>query len=530
MILGPILMGMLTFLFTKKKHTKILIPFQVLMLGASCFLFYEVRQQGTYSVRLGGWEEGVAISLVADPLSTLMMLLLTTIFLALVLFGYKEEYFNPQFGFLFFTLEGLLAGIFLSGDLFNLFIFLEVSTVVVSILIMFSKDKQAIYDGLIYLLVNVVGATFFLFGIGYLYKIFGILDFRLITSQMHLLEEPRIVILPYAFILTMLSLKTALMPLFSWLPKAHGTPSAPSVVSAILSGIYIKSGIYLFLRMSEMFQGAINIRGFFFVIAFLTAVIGFILALSQEDVKLILAYSTVSQVGVIMMGINMGSEVAYFGGIYHIINHALFKVTLFLAIGLITEVYGTRKLNEIRGVYKKMPSIAIASIFAILGIVGAPFFNGSISKYLIAYGSEDSWVQMGLNIANFGTILCFVRFSTLFFSKSTVEGVIDTPIIQAKNKAVLLGLGSLCLTSGIFGTQFISFFLGYQVNISLSGYLQKTFMFFLLWILAIGVYHFYLKQSTLHRKMRELEMSFNAICMAMTTYFLFLVIYLVAVT
>ncbi len=148
----------------------------------------------------------------------------------------NEDYVEPQFYFLFLVLQGLMMGLFLTSDLFNVFVFLEVSTVVVSILIMYNKDKQTIYDGMIYFFVNVIGSSFLLFVIGMLYRTFSLLDMRAITEAMSLLNSPRAIILPMSLMMVTVSLKTAVTPLFSWLLKAHGTPSAPPVVSAVLSG------------------------------------------------------------------------------------------------------------------------------------------------------------------------------------------------------------------------------------------------------------------------------------------------------
>lgn len=232
-------------------------------------------------------------------------------YIAFLIYTMNEDYAEPQFYFLFFSFTRAYDGIILTSDLFNIFVFLEVSTVVVSILIMYNKDKQAFYDGMIYFFVNVIGSSFLLFGIGMLYRTFGLLDMCAITEAMSLLNSPRAINLPMSLMMVTVSLKTAVTPLFSWLPKAHGTPSAPPVVSAVLSGLYIKSGVYLFIRFTNMFSSMVDVSQFFFWIGFVTAVVGFVMALGQSDIKLILAYHTVSQVGLIMIGLNLGTAIAF---------------------------------------------------------------------------------------------------------------------------------------------------------------------------------------------------------------------------
>ena len=522
MVLTPVLAGIITFVFFKKHSRRFLIVFQIFMIISAYNILHKVKSEGSYLINLGGWPDGIAITLLADRVSSAMLLMVSIIYLALLFFGNNKKYFTPQFGFLFMTLQGLMMGLFLSSDLFNIFVFVEISTVIVSILIMFNKEKQSIYDGMIYLLVNVVGATFFLFGIGFIYKNFGVLDIRTVSSAVLALEDKNAVILPYAFMMSTLSLKTALMPLFSWLPKAHGTPSAPTVVSAILSGLYIKSGIYIFIRLQEMFYPIIDMKIEFFIVGLLTAVVGFVLALSQRDIKLILAYSTVSQIGVIMMALNIGQEAAYWGGIYHIFNHALFKSTLFLTAGIIIEDYGTRDVYTIRGVFQRMPLTAFTMIFAVLGITGAPLFNGSISKYLISNGTEQLWVTIALTVVNMGTIITFVKFSSILFGKDSREKASDNLFCNV----VVVIMGVLCLLSGVFGKQLIHFLFGYSANIKLVSYMVKSISFVIMLLLGIVLYHGVIKRTKLLYKIAAIELSFNGICTAITMYFIGMIIYL----
>ena len=273
---------------------------------------------------------------------------------------------NNLFLFLFLILQGLINGIFLSTDLFNLYVLIEVSTIIVSILIMFKKDSQSIYDGIMYLLINIVAMTFFLLGVGYMYKILGSLDMAIIINNMNYITSTNSLILPYCLIITAVGLKSAIMPLFSWLPRAHGTHSSPSIVSAILSGLYVKCGVYLFIRIQYLFSPVFDTDNAFLIMGFLTAIVGFIFALSQTDIKLILSYHTISQIGLIIFGISLNHSYSYWGSIYHIINHAIFKSALFLTAGIIIEEYGTRDLREIKGVYKRMPFVSIFTFMAIL--------------------------------------------------------------------------------------------------------------------------------------------------------------------
>ncbi|MFZ7131747.1 MAG: complex I subunit 5 family protein [Eubacteriales bacterium] len=521
-ILLPIIIGIAVLLISRRIAKPVIFLLQIMMVTISLSNFLYVKANGEAIQNIGGWPDFVGISLRADLFAAVMVLLTTFLFTCMMVFSVDKDYSDNLFLSLFIILEGLMNGIFLSNDLFNLFILLEVSTVVISILIMFKRDSRSIYDGMLYLLINVVAMSFFLMGIGILYKNLGIFDLHGIQSAMKGLENADSIILPYAFIITSVSLKTALMPLFSWLPKAHGTPSAPSVVSAILSGLYVKSGVYLFIRMQTAFSSQIDTVDLFLILGFFTATVGFVLAIAQKDIKLILAYHTVSQIGLIMMAIHMGNHQAYIGGIYHIINHAFFKSTLFLTAGMIIDRYKTRDVYKIRGVFKNMPLVSIASIFAIMGITGAPFFNGSISKYWIAYGAKDSLIELGLIFINIGTLLSFIKYSQMFFGNHSINKAKEDPY---ENTAVMV-MGGLCFVGGIFGSEFISFLFNMELSFAFMSYVEKMLAFIGSLIVGIIIYYVWLRKVNFRDTFNKLELSFNSMCLAITLFFSITLIYL----
>lgn len=523
LVLTPIIMGVIAMIFNHKMMKPIIYLFQILYTGFAFYIFLLIKNNGPMLLNFGGYTDHLALSLYADPLSIFMVLMTAVFYIPFLFYTTNEDYAESKFYFLFLVLQGLMMGLFLTSDLFNIFVFLEVSTVVVSILIMYNKDKQAIYDGMIYFFVNVIGSSFLLFGIGMLYRTFGLLDMRAVTEAMSHLESPRAIILPMGLMMVTVSLKTAVTPLFSWLPKAHGTPSAPPVVSAVLSGLYIKSGVYLFIRFTNMYAPAIDVSQFFFWIGFVTALVGFVMALGQSDIKLILAYHTVSQVGLIMMGINMGSEIAFWGSVYHIFSHAIFKSTLFLTAGLIYSEYGTRNVYQIRGLFKRMPWVGAATAFAILGITGAPFFNGSISKYMIAHGTSDPLVTILLNVINLGTIMSFVKYATVFFGNSPKEGRAESDK-YAVGASLFMGVTSLL--TGIFGVQLTQYFFNFELVVNVGEYIEKGLMYAVMIGIGIIFYQRFIKHGGIIAKIGHLELTFNGIITSMVGYLIVVVLYL----
>jgi multicomponent Na+:H+ antiporter subunit D len=509
----PIVIACFFYIFPFEKTGKYLaIAAQVVLTCGSLYLFYLCRQNEVISA-IGNYGGIMGITMRADTLSSVFVVLVSFLFLAASVYGLHEEA-SKLFWFFMFIWQGLLNGIFLTRDLFNIFVLAEVATVVVSVMMMYNRNKRSQYDGMLYLMVNTVAIQFYLFGIGYLYKITGAMDMCAVTSSIEGLSKSSL-LLPFALIMTAVSLKCALIPLYSWLPRAHGSPGAPSIVSAILSGLHVKSGIYLFIRFQSVFS-VLDMSPFFLALGAVTAIIGFVLALSQTDIKLILAYSTISQIGLIMVGLNLSDSYAYTGSVYHIINHALFKSALFLCAGIISQAYKTRSLGSIRGVMRRMPAVGAATVMAILGITGTPFFNGSISKYFIMSGA-DIPTSAALILINLGTIMIFIRYSAILFGRADSE--IDAVKIGAGKQAVISVLGLLCLTGGIFGEQFIQLLFNASVSVDAAGYFQKIVFFSFSCAAGYFTVKYFVNKSPIFTRLKRLDIGFKGICALMGGFF-----------
>ena len=509
----PTVIAVFLYIFPFEKAGKLMaIAAQAALTYFSSYLFLQSNHEEIVSV-VGNFYSVMGIILKVDTLSSVFLTLTSFIFLIVALYTLNGST-SRLFLLLLFIWQGMLNGIFLTRDLFNLFVLLEVKTVVAAVLIMYYRGNRSVYDGMLYLMLNTVAILFYLFGVGYIYKLTGVLDMDAAARIMRYMDSSSL-LLPYALIMMPISLKCALVPLFSWLPKAHGTPGAPTVVSAILSGLHIKAGIYLFIRLQAFFE-VIDGSWFFLTIGIITGIAGFMMALAQTDIKLILAYSTISQMGMIMIGLNLGDAYSYTGSIYHVINHALFKTALFLCAGIISHAYGTRDLNKIRGVFRQMPFAGIATIMAVLGITGTPLFNGSISKYFIVSGAD--WLVSGAVIfINLGTITTFIKYSSMLFGHS--EGRQDFEKTDKCKQAVVFILGAICFAGGIFGEEFIKFLFDVSVGVDAAGYLEKTFLFAGSVIAGFLIFKFYVKKSRLLAWIKDFEIGFRGICILMGAFF-----------
>ncbi len=516
LIFIPIPIALLTYLLNTKITRLIAGVLQLIVFVISLYIFIEVRESAQNIVFFTGSVASLGIHLIANNLSSLFVLLSAFIFTLSFLYTLTRETTHGLFVFLLFSLQALIFTAFLSDDIFNIYLVLEISSILCSMLILYNRTNRSLYDGLVYLLTNMVGMLFFLMGIGYMYKIFGVLSLSKLVPIIASVENPKIIALPYAFLFTGIALKCAFLPLYSWLPKAHGTPGAPAVVSAILSGVYVKCGLYLFMRMRELFLPVIDTDIFFLVVGFATGIIGIIFALLQTDIKLILAYHTISQMGLILIGLSLGNNYALSGAILHIVNHAFFKSLLFLCAGILIKHYGTRNVYAIRGVLKKMPVLGIALIAGILGITGAPFFNGSISKYFIQAEETQIVQQVLIILINLGTSLSFVKFGSMLFGacNEVTRSEKDTPSAIA-----LLLLAACCLFSGIFGEEFMSLILGYSYTIETYGYVSKSIIWLLSIFIAIIIYKTVIVKSTFFHKAHSGELEFGTMNLLIVVFF-----------
>lgn len=282
----------------------------------------------------------------------------------------------------------------------------------------------------------------------------------------------------------------------------------------------------MFIRFTEMFSPVIQADEVFFVIGLITAIFGFFMALGQNDIKMILAYSTVSQVGLIVVGLSMDSEMAYWGALFHVVSHALFKSTLFLAAGQVYHQYETRDIRQIRGVLRSMPLTGLAILFGILGVTGAPMFNGSISKYMISYGSDLPFVQFALNLINLGTITYFLKFATILTGKDTRAEEEKPPKEDFLSEIQVFLLGLFILLTGVYGQAGMDILFGYEVTIFTGEYWEKTFVFLLMIVAGTGFYNGVIKHGGILDRVSHIELTFNAIITSMTGFFIFLATYL----
>ncbi len=376
-------------------------------------LLWQVLASGPISYHMGGWEPPWGIEYRVDLLNAFVLMLIAVIGAVSIPFARRsvtretegrEAWFYCMY---LLCLTGLL-GITVTGDAFNAFVFLEISSLSTYVLIATGMDRRAVLAAYQYLIMGTIGATFYVIGIGFLYLLTGSLNFVDIAQRLAAAGPQHFapMMAALAFIAVGVSLKLALFPLHVWLPNAYAY--SPSFATAFLAATATKVAIYLLIRLIfSVFGVAIDfetlpIGPVMIALSLAAMFIAAAIAVFETDLKRMLAYSSVSQIGYITLGIGLANKAGLTGSIVHLANHAIMKAALFLALGSVFYRLGTVSLDAVSGLGRRMPLTFAAFTIAALGLIGTPGTVGFISKWYLAVGALDkgSWALVFAIVAS----------------------------------------------------------------------------------------------------------------------------------
>ena len=368
----------------------------------SCLLLQQVMTSGPIIYELGGWKAPWGIEYRIDQLNAFLLLIisaLSTVVLIAADSSIQKEIpadKHTLFYILYLlSLAGML-GIVATADAFNVFVFLEISSLSAYALIAMGKDRRALWASFQYLIMGTIGATFILIGLGLIYQMTGTLNMEDLSQRLPEVSQTRTVFAAFAFIIVGICLKLALFPLHLWLPNAYAY--APSIVTAFFAATATKVAIYLLIRFTFSVFGlsfsfsAVPLQMLFVVLGLAGIFAGSIAAIYQSNVKHLFAYSSIGQIGYMIVGFSISSATGLMASLLHLFNHALMKGALFLALGAVVYRIGSVHLDQFHGLGRQIPLTMAAIVIGGLSLIGVPLTVGFVSKwYLVMAALESGW-------------------------------------------------------------------------------------------------------------------------------------------
>lgn len=385
---------------------------------------------------LGGWAPPWGISLHIDPLGGYILLLVTLVATLVVVWAHdsvsseiQEDQINLFWCMFLLCLTGSL-GIVATGDAFNVFVFLEIASLSTYSLIALGRDRRALMASFQYLVMGTVGATFILISIGLLYMMTGTLNMVDLASRLPELRDTTTVQAAFAFLTVGVSLKIALFPLHQWLPNAY--TYAPSTVTVFLAATSTKISLYVLLRFFYTVFGSgyafddLNVDYILLPLSILAIFVSSMIAVFQKDLKKILAYSSVAQIGYMTLGVALANSQGLTAAIVHMFNHGLIKGGLFLAVGGLCFRIGSTSLSDLRGAGRTMPWTMGAIVLGGCALIGVPLTAGFVSKWylIVAALEKDMWyVALAILVASIIAATYVWRIvETLYFQEGDSAG------------------------------------------------------------------------------------------------------------
>ena len=412
--------------------------------ATAVILAYQTLHHGPISYHMGGWAPPWGIEYAVDSANAIILLLVSGIATVVLLYcpssvskeirAGREHLFYCMF---ILCLTGLL-GIAITGDAFNVFVFLEISSLSSYALIAMGSQRKALTASFQYLIMGTIGATFFLIGVGLLYMITGTLNMADLQTRIPQIQDSRPLLAAFAFITVGLALKAALFPLHLWLPNAY--TYAPSGVSAFMAATATKVSLYVLLRFTftifgaEFAFGELPLHWVLLVPAVIAMFAGSFSAIFQRDIKRMLAYSSVAHIGYITLAIALASQAGVQAAMLHMFNHGLMKAALFCALGCIFYRIGSTRIEAMAGLGRQMPWTFAAIVAGGLSLLGAPLTAGFISKWFLVQAAleQSLWWLVVLIVASSLLAVVYVwrLVEALYFKEPAAgrENVREAPL------------------------------------------------------------------------------------------------------
>ena len=460
----PLVMAFLLPIFGRKGKAVATVLANLATISLLVMAVGSIGQSRVYEV--GKWPIPLGINLVLDGLSSLLLLAISVVSAAAMLFSarYMEQYTaKAKYLSLFLLMVAGMNGVVLSGDIFNLFVFLEIASLASYALVGFGCEHEELEASFKYMVLGSIGSIFVLFAVALVYGNTGSLNMAYISKAIQSSGLNAGLSFAMALFVVGFGLKAALVPFHAWLPDAH--PSAPAPISAMLSGILIKTlGVYALARVVfNVFGVSVSMGWLLVVLGLLSMVAGAFLAIGQGDFKRLLAYSSISQIGYVVLGLGLGgliiardgnlawASLAILGGLFHLVNHAVYKSLLFLTSGSVQMSTGTRQLKQMGGLAEKLPFTRATCTVASASIVGIPPFSGFWSKLILVIAAVQAhfyWVAAIIVFVSLCTLIMYLKVQRYVFLGELPENLRQ---IKENRGSMLIAMVFLACLCGLMG-------------------------------------------------------------------------------
>ncbi|PQJ36361.1 Na+/H+ antiporter subunit D [Salinibacter sp. 10B] len=387
------------------------------LLAATIALLHGVWGHGIQHVQMGTWTAPFGITLVADLLSAVLLVVTGLMGVAVLLYAMGTiDAGRERSGFhaLYHLLLMGVAGAFLAGDLFNLYVWFEVLLITSFVLLVLGTDRAQVRGSVTYVLVNLVASLCFLLAVGLLYGMAGTLNLADLAVRLPEVGAPGLVTAIAMLFLVAFGIKAAVFPLFFWLPAAYHTP--PIAISALFAGLLTKVGVYALIRVFTLLftQDVGYTHTILLVVASLTMVTGVLGAVAQADVRKILSFHIVSQIGYMVMGLALFTPLALLGAIFYIVHHIVVKTNLFLVGGVAERIVGHFDLGQMGGLYRSRPLLAVLFLVPALSLAGLPPLSGFWAKLIILQAGLEAEAYFAVGAALIAGILTLVSMTKIW--------------------------------------------------------------------------------------------------------------------
>lgn len=470
-IIIPLLAAPLCIIFYRPRYASIIaLCASFLAFLIALILAGKVLDSGSIRYFMGGWKPPYGIEYNVDYLSAFMLVLVSGIGFASVIYSTSnlnyeiEEGRQPLFYAIFLLCLAGLLGILITNDIFNIYVFLEISSLATYALIAMGSDRRALFSSFEYLILGTIGATFFLLGVGFIYTMTGSLNIHDIAIRIPQISHTLPVKTAIAFLSIGLALKIAIFPMHLWLTNAY--TNSPSIVSSFLSATATKVSVYVLVRIlyclfgAEFSFEAVPVNEIFSIFAIFAIIIGALVAIFQDNLRRMLAYSSVSQIGYIILGVTMENKTAIAAAMIHIFGHALAKSALFMAAGSMFIRTGSLRIKDLAGIGKRMPFTSAAFVIAGLSLIGIPATIGFVSKwYLLSAAMEQRhWLFFAVIIISSVLAIIylwrFVEVAYFDFEPEKHSSLKEAPFAMLVPMFILAGLAVLF---GIYASPVVNF-------------------------------------------------------------------------